>query len=255
VLWFYFKLLFGVFNSTDNIHVLHVHTSNIRRRQGTTQAGSHQWKLLDYIKGAIIFILVFHFSNFPFNSELVEREAVYSSTLPRQHQQPPSDSYYQEPPPPRINPWDSQPPKPIALLDTNSPAVRQRHECIQAIRKRLKFFDTKNEFFTTTSIGLLSLGKVVVCGCFHAAILCYLVGLPFVYIDQVSGKITQTLGEAFDGMKDCQGGEKDMLAKASTLDEAAKGSAEFIDNSQLEMGGEFQSGLRTLRRNIVAYFG
>jgi hypothetical protein len=110
--------------------------ANIRRRQGTTQTGSRQWKLLDFIHAAIVGILVFHFWHFPSSSHLLEREAVYSSTLPKQ-QQSPSYSYQEPPPPIRINPWDSQPPNPIALFDTNnSPAVRQRHECIQAIRKR-----------------------------------------------------------------------------------------------------------------------
>jgi exopolysaccharide biosynthesis predicted pyruvyltransferase EpsI len=512
-------------------------TTNIRRRQGTTstQAGSHPWKLLHFIHVAVIFILIFHFLQFPSNSYLLEREAVYSSTLPKHQQQQPSYDYsYQEPPTRKINPWDSQPPKPIALFDTKSPAVRQRHECIQAIRKRhvdilgpmitttpkttstqdppllvdpayhsnvgdhmltlgeieflqqtmnlgvplqchyvqaggfyrscteiisessnnhqdrnnkyalwhaggnwgdlwrdaqdvridsfktllqhdytiigmpqslyysakylqdvdvqeikekivvglgivkeqleqdwggddqfrgggqddrpkpinttalddpkirelahsrvtftwreqesydlavqiypfvknvvvpdiafqlgpykeirndpkkqvdilvflrndieskvtsmrnneyvqgvlssktgkqlsslvvdwpdrLGIFDTKDEFFTTTSIELLSLGKVVVCDRLHAAILCYLVGLPFVYIDQVSGKITKTLGVAFDGMEDCQDGEKSMWAKASSLDEALVKAAAFIDHYKLEPGGGFLSGLR-----------
>jgi exopolysaccharide biosynthesis predicted pyruvyltransferase EpsI len=99
-------------------------------------------------------------------------------------------------------------------------------------KNRLKIFDSKDVFFTTTSIELLSLGKVVVLDRLHAAILCYLAGLPFVYIDQSTGKITKTLGVAFggDGMEDCQDGEKSMWAKANTLDEALVKAVDLIDH-------------------------
>lgn len=126
----------------------------------------------------------------------------------------------------------------------SSKAGKQFSSLVVDWSNRLEIFDTKDEFFTTTSIELLSLGKVVICDRLHAAILCYLVGLPFVYIDQVSGKITKTLGVAFDGVEDCQDGEKGMWAKASTLDEALLKAVEFIDHYKLETGGGFLSGLR-----------
>jgi exopolysaccharide biosynthesis predicted pyruvyltransferase EpsI len=99
---------------------------------------------------------------------------------------------------------------------------------------RLDIFGTRDELFTPSSIELLSLGKVVVCDRLHAAILAYLAGLPFVYIDQVSGKITKTLGTAFDGMEDCMDGENAMWAKAGSLQEALTKAVEFIDHHQLK---------------------
>jgi exopolysaccharide biosynthesis predicted pyruvyltransferase EpsI len=99
---------------------------------------------------------------------------------------------------------------------------------------RLDIFGTRDEFFTETSIELLSLGKVVVCDRLHAAILAYLAGLPFVYIDQISGKITKTLGTAFGGMEDCMDGEKTRWAKAGSLKEALTKAVEFIDHYKLE---------------------
>ncbi len=75
---------------------------------------------------------------------------------------------------------------------------------------------------------------MVVCDRLHAAILAYLPGLPSVYIDQVSGKITKTLGTAFDGMGDCMDGEKAMWAKAGSLEEALTKAAELIDHHKLK---------------------
>jgi hypothetical protein len=54
------------------------------------------------------------------------------------------------------------------------------------------------------------------------------------YIDQVSGKITKTLGTAFDGMEYCMDGENAMWAKAGSLQEALTKAVEFIDHYQLK---------------------
>jgi exopolysaccharide biosynthesis predicted pyruvyltransferase EpsI len=85
---------------------------------------------------------------------------------------------------------------------------------------RLTMFDTTDYFFTDSSIELLSLGKVVVCDRLHAAILSYLSGIPFVYIDQVSGKITKTLLAAFDNISVCLDKKRSQWARATTLEEA-----------------------------------
>ena len=91
---------------------------------------------------------------------------------------------------------------------------------------RLAMFDTTDYFFTNSSIELLSLGKVVVCDRLHAAILSYISGMPFVYIDQVSGKITKTLSAAFDNIGVCLDKKRSRWARATTLEEAlAKASA------------------------------
>jgi exopolysaccharide biosynthesis predicted pyruvyltransferase EpsI len=113
---------------------------------------------------------------------------------------------------------------------------------------RLDLFEPHQDiFFTKTAIELLSLGKVVVCDRLHAAILSYLVGLPFVYIDQVSGKITKTLSVAFQ--KDsgnattivdsanirlnCMDGDAGQWAKETSLDGGLAKAVEFIDKYEL----------------------
>mmetsp|Transcript_6244 Transcript_6244/g.12838 ORF Transcript_6244/g.12838 Transcript_6244/m.12838 type:complete len:529 (+) Transcript_6244:135-1721(+) len=57
---------------------------------------------------------------------------------------------------------------------------------------RLDRFEDTDYYFTDTAIQLLNSGKVLVCDRLHAAILAYLAGIPFVFVDQVSGKITKT---------------------------------------------------------------
>jgi exopolysaccharide biosynthesis predicted pyruvyltransferase EpsI len=111
---------------------------------------------------------------------------------------------------------------------------------------RLKIFDTTDDFFTSTAIELLSLGKVVVCDRLHAAILAYLAGIPFVYIDQISGKVSKTLNVAFDGLPDCQNGEKTSLwASAASLEEALGKAAQMIRANNLDQSsGGFFSRLR-----------
>ena len=134
---------------------------------------------------------------------------------------------------------------------------------------RLDIFSSRDYFFTTTSIELLSLGKIVVCDRLHAAILSYLVGLPFVYIDQVSGKITKTFSVAFNntansavgsnnnGTKekssppvvDCMDGEKAMWAKEQSLEPALAKAVEFIDRYKLNHkdGGGDEGAFSSLR--------
>jgi len=56
----------------------------------------------------------------------------------------------------------------------------------------------KNFLFTQKAISLLNLGRVVVCDRLHAAILAYLSGMSFVYLDQVSGKIDKTMTVALE---------------------------------------------------------
>lgn len=68
---------------------------------------------------------------------------------------------------------------------------------------RLYRFDSKDIFFTDTSIQLLSLGRIIICDRLHAAILAYLAGLPFIYLDQLSGKITKTLDVAMESDASC----------------------------------------------------
>jgi exopolysaccharide biosynthesis predicted pyruvyltransferase EpsI len=68
---------------------------------------------------------------------------------------------------------------------------------------RLDRFETTDYYFTETAIQLLDAGRVVICDRLHAAILAYLAGLPFVFVDQVSGKISKTFRVAMESHADC----------------------------------------------------
>jgi len=95
---------------------------------------------------------------------------------------------------------------------------------------RLELFNTTEIFFTDTAIELLSLGKVVVCDRLHAAILSYLSGLPFVYIDQVSGKISKTLKTAFEHSSKCYDRRANRWDSANNLQEALVKATEMMMN-------------------------
>jgi len=93
----------------------------------------------------------------------------------------------------------------------------------------LPIFDTYNYYFSDESIRLLSMGRVVICDRLHAAILCYLAGLPFVYVDQRTGKISKTLRVAFDSWDGCRDGDKSMWARAEDMPSALRTAVEFLD--------------------------
>jgi exopolysaccharide biosynthesis predicted pyruvyltransferase EpsI len=99
---------------------------------------------------------------------------------------------------------------------------------------RLERFQSSDYFFTDTSIQLLSMGRVVVCDRLHAAILAYLSGLPFVYINQSTGKISKTLRVAFDSWDGCRDGESAMWARADNLTHAFELATGFLDKYELK---------------------
>jgi exopolysaccharide biosynthesis predicted pyruvyltransferase EpsI len=99
---------------------------------------------------------------------------------------------------------------------------------------RLKRFQSMDYFFTDTSIQLLSMGRVVVCDRLHAAILAYLSGIPFVYVNQSTGKIGKTLRVAFDSWDGCDDGESAMWARADNLTHAFELASGFLDKYDLK---------------------
>jgi exopolysaccharide biosynthesis predicted pyruvyltransferase EpsI len=98
---------------------------------------------------------------------------------------------------------------------------------------RLELFDSNNIFFSETSIGLLSMGRVVICDRLHAAILCYLSGIPFVYLDQVSGKISKSLKVAFDSDPICRDSGAAMWSRADNVTHALETAVEFLSKYRL----------------------
>jgi hypothetical protein len=79
--------------------------------------------------------------------------------------------------------------------------------------------------------------------------LSYLSGLPFVYIDQISGKISKTLGAAFHEMDDCLDGDKAKWAKASNLKEAIQKAVQMAERYK----PEDREGSFGAMRNFLRY--
>jgi len=98
---------------------------------------------------------------------------------------------------------------------------------------RLKLFNSEDILFTHTSIQLLSMGKVVIADRLHASILAYLMGIPFVYLDQSTNKLTKTLSVAFDSWDGCHDHETSLWSKATSLDEALKKAMDLIERYRL----------------------
>jgi exopolysaccharide biosynthesis predicted pyruvyltransferase EpsI len=98
---------------------------------------------------------------------------------------------------------------------------------------RFALWPSDDFLFTESAIQMLSLGKVVICDRLHASILSYLSGIPFVYIDQATAKITSTLEVAFDCWEGCKDGETAMWARAQTIEEAVRVAAGFIHKYNL----------------------
>lgn len=76
----------------------------------------------------------------------------------------------------------------------------------------------RNDHLSVQSgVQLIKLGKVLICDRLHAAITAYLSGVPFVYLDQKTKKITNTFDVAFNSTgwdHDCMDGTKHMWARA-----------------------------------------
>ena len=71
----------------------------------------------------------------------------------------------------------------------------------------------------------------------HASILSYISGLPFVYLDQISQKVTKTLTTAFADSDNCLDGDKAPWVKANPLQDAVKKAQimlnQIIENTKL----------------------
>jgi len=99
---------------------------------------------------------------------------------------------------------------------------------------RLRRYQSNDYFFTDTAIQLLSAGRVLVCDRLHAAILAYLSGIPFVYINQSTGKISKTLRVAFDSGEGCEDGQATMWARADNLTHAVQLANGFLSLYELK---------------------
>jgi exopolysaccharide biosynthesis predicted pyruvyltransferase EpsI len=98
---------------------------------------------------------------------------------------------------------------------------------------RLTLFKSTNILFDDASVKLLSMGKIVICDRLHAAILAYLSGLPFVYLDQVSNKLTKTLSVALSVKEGCNDEYASMMARSISLQDALKKAVQMLMHSNL----------------------
>ena len=98
-------------------------------------------------------------------------------------------------------------------------------------KDRLTLFDARKvepHHVTDEAIYLVSMGRVIVADRLHATVLAYLSGVPVVYIDQVSGKISKAMDVAFSDVASCRDGEATKLMKASNFTHALQLAARLI---------------------------
>jgi exopolysaccharide biosynthesis predicted pyruvyltransferase EpsI len=95
---------------------------------------------------------------------------------------------------------------------------------------RLKMFNSSSYLFTDTAIMMLSAGRVVICDRLHAAILSYLSGIPFIFIDQLTGKISKTLSVALASAEGCSDGSVGKFARAITMTQAIELALAFLES-------------------------
>jgi exopolysaccharide biosynthesis predicted pyruvyltransferase EpsI len=94
---------------------------------------------------------------------------------------------------------------------------------------RFAMWPSQDFLFTDSAIQLLALGRVAICDRLHAAILCYISGIPFIFVDQSTKKLTKTLRVAFDSWEGCNDGETAMWARAESLEEALALAVDFLE--------------------------
>jgi exopolysaccharide biosynthesis predicted pyruvyltransferase EpsI len=120
-------------------------------------------------------------------------------------------------------------------------------------KDRLVRFDSTDIFFTETAIQLLSMGKVLICDRLHAAILAYLVtDMPFVYLDQLTGKISKTLRVAMESGPACQSTTTaQRWSAAPNLPDAIRHAAQWLDQVDQHQPTSDATLTRKQRRDLL----
>lgn len=94
---------------------------------------------------------------------------------------------------------------------------------------RLKLFGTNtSHIFARDAIQLVSMGKVIIADRLHATILAYLAGVPVIYLDQLTGKISKSLEVAFDAWEGCQDKKAGQWARAANFSNALEMAAKLV---------------------------
>ena len=85
-----------------------------------------------------------------------------------------------------------------------------------------------NNLFTSSSVQLLSLGKILIADRLHATILAYISGIPVIYVDQKTKKISRTFGLALQSWEGCKDSEKGLVFQADSVEEALSVAVKFL---------------------------
>lgn len=96
-------------------------------------------------------------------------------------------------------------------------------------KDRLEIFSSNSSFFDKTSIELLSLGRVVITDRLYAAILAYLSGIPFIYLELPSShQLADPLSVALGANALCRNETAGLWTRVSSLELAVQQAADFL---------------------------
>jgi hypothetical protein len=96
-------------------------------------------------------------------------------------------------------------------------------------KDRLEIFSSNSSFFDQTSIERLSLGRVVITDRFYAAVMAYLSGLPFVYLETPSSQhIADPLSVALNESPACRNETSGLWSRVASLEEAVQQAAKYL---------------------------
>jgi exopolysaccharide biosynthesis predicted pyruvyltransferase EpsI len=120
------------------------------------------------------------------------------------------------------------------ILETIPGAAHLSFSIVDWDDRLYRFFSNnpKDIYFTASSIQLLSLGQVLICDRLHAALLAYLSNITFIYLDQVSGKISKTIQVAMESGPSCSSEDPILFSRAETLPDAIGKALEVLTIQQ-----------------------
>ena len=175
-------------------------------------------KLYPFVKNIIVPDIAFQLGPFNFTSSVPEEKRVDVVLFMRNDQESVIRKYRNQP-------------SLISDILRKAPGIkRDLSFAIVDWVDRLKMFNRNvpADHVTKEAIYLVSMGKVIVADRLHATILAYLSGVPVVYIDQVTGKISKAFDVAFKGVGDCWDVAAVKMWKASNFTHALELAARLV---------------------------
>jgi exopolysaccharide biosynthesis predicted pyruvyltransferase EpsI len=96
----------------------------------------------------------------------------------------------------------------VETISRNSTVV---HSILRSLVGEERATNTKFRIVDENTRLVLAMGRVLICDGLDASILAYLSGILFICIDQITGKISKTLGVALDSAEGCANGHESNL--------------------------------------------